>query len=235
MERLYKYSMLEHAIAMVKRGRFRIGTLYEYRNVEIHGSAIGDVEEGTFKTILDAKEQTSFSLDDGSPEATYFNHHWLQGPGRGKAVRIVLKPKVKLTAITNTEDMYVFCVSTRFDRKAMLEFGYNACVVIEQPGRFLHALSRALRHVAVFEGFGPIVYSSRESDYLTPHKIHPALLKGSEYAYQAEGRALWKPSGQVVEPFFATCRRAARYCSLMNPNFAVNGDGPRAARALPLR
>ncbi len=235
MERLYKYTMAQHAKDMVEHGRFRIGTLYDYRKFEKHGIAIGDAKEGIVTTILDAKEQTSFSLQDGSPEAAYFNSHWLSGDPKVADARVVLKPGVKLVANANSEDMYVFCVSTHFDTKAMREFGCNACVIIEQPTRFFYALSRALRHVAVFAGFGPIVYSSRETDYLTPHKNHPALLKGAEYAYQAEARALWQPSETSIEPFFATCRRAARYCSVMNPNFAVNSDGAQAARALPQR
>lgn len=218
VDRLYKYTMAQFARDMVEHGRFRLGTLYEYRRIEKHGIAVGDAEEGTHKTILDAKRPTSFSLQDGSPEAQYFHQHILREDQKHKDVRIVMASGAKLIANTNSEDLYVFATSLTFDLNAMHEFGYNACVAIERPDRFVQALSRSLRHVARFVGFAPVVYTNRETDYLAPHRTHPALLKGTEYAYQTEARALWQPTGKTIEPFVLTCRRAARYCSLMNPN-----------------
>ena len=157
IERLYKYTMAHYAKDMIEHGRFRLGTLYEYRLVEKHGIAVGDADEGTHKTILDAKTPTSFSLQDGSPEAKYFHRHILREDQKNKDVRIVMESGAKLISNTSSEDLYIYSTSLMFDPNAMLEFRYDSCVLIEQPDRFFHALSRSLRHIARFIGFSPVV------------------------------------------------------------------------------
>lgn len=53
---LYKYLKKEHAHSLLSKGIIRLGTLYEYRNIEKHGSVIGDDTEG--------KKSASMPIDD---------------------------------------------------------------------------------------------------------------------------------------------------------------------------
>ncbi len=49
---LYKYLPRRYLDAFLNRGSLKIGTLYEYRQVEAYGHVIGDKNEGLHKTEL---------------------------------------------------------------------------------------------------------------------------------------------------------------------------------------
>ena len=216
MDGLFKY-IRSHHVKRILQGHFRIGTLYEYRKIEAHGGAVGDADEGRHRTVLDSKQSTTFSLQDGSPEAQFFQRHILREDQRGKDVKIVMEAGAKMLADTNSPDMYLFCASPAFDATAMKAFGYDTCIRIDAPERFFRLLSHAIRHRGRFLGFGAVTYQSRETDHLKPHTIHPALMKGPEYAYQGEVRALWEPSNANPEPFLVHCRKAGKLCTHIGP------------------
>jgi len=52
-EPFYKYLSFEHAEMMVNDGQIRLGTLYEYRNIEKYNPEVGDKNEGKLSRIHD--------------------------------------------------------------------------------------------------------------------------------------------------------------------------------------
>lgn len=216
MDQLFKY-VRSHNVKRILQGHFRIGTLYEYRNIEAHGGAVGDVDEGRHRTVLDARQGATFSLQDGSPEAKFFQGHILRDDQRGYDVKIVMEAGAKILADTHSQDMYLFCTSAVFNAAAMKAFGYDTCIRIDAPERFFRLLSHAIRHSGEFVGFSPVIYQNRETDHLNPHTLHPALTKAPEYAYQAEVRALWEASDAKPVPFFVHCRKAGKLCTHIGP------------------
>ena len=212
---LFKYVRARHLKDILEHGRFRLGTLYEYRDIEEHGQAIGDADEGKHRTAFTSANRTDFNLQDGSQAAQFFRGHITPDNHLAGIRRMVLLPGTKVIAEAQAPDMFVFCASTIFDKALMVEFGYDACIRIEAPHRFFSAISHAIRHQARFVTFSEVVYRDRETSHLNPHTIHPALMKGLDYSRQAEVRALWEPLRENIQPLFVSCRKAAGYCSMV--------------------
>jgi hypothetical protein len=55
---LFKYMRKAHAQRLLSEGVVRIGTLYEYRNIEKHGLVVGDDAEGTKSAVMHVPDLT---------------------------------------------------------------------------------------------------------------------------------------------------------------------------------
>ena len=202
---LFKYMRKEHALALLERGHIRIGTLYEYRNVERYGTAIGDTEEGVKNLHLDGSGETWDASTIPEFARTFFN----LGPGGA----VTLQPGIRLDVPQQSPEYFLFCASSAFDKKAMQAFGYDSCVVIEDPSRFFKALSHTFRHKGSFEGVYECQYGPRSVPYDRDDGMHPALIKDPAYAYQKEVRALWRPRSSRPVPKVVESQKAAKWCS----------------------
>lgn len=211
MNALFKYVRASNLPSIMQYGKFRIGTLFDFRKVEYHGEAIGDIGEGTHLTTLKTGVPKLVSFEDNSPEALFFRTHL--GNIHSQNQKIYLAPDASITARTNSQNFFIFCSSLLFNANTMKEFGYDACIKIEDPEKFFNALSHSIRHKASYIGFSPVNYKHRNTDHLHPHLNHAALSKDPAYSYQAEVRALWQPLKTCI-PLIAECKKALNYCSI---------------------
>ncbi len=203
---LYKYMRKEHADLLVDKGCLRIGTLYEFRNEEKHGKAIGDNQEGKKCTYMVAETQEW--TEHTQPEFT----KGLFKIKSGATVHIsgggtIEKPE-------ESPDCYVFCTTSQFDTSAMRDFGYDTCVVIEQPEKFLKELSKKLRHKGEYLATVPCRYQERRVLYQQETGHHPAVIKEPEYEYQKEVRSIWVPKKAAIQPIFVQSRDLTKYCHI---------------------
>ncbi|MBQ0714438.1 MAG: hypothetical protein KBT56_04645, partial [Paraperlucidibaca sp.] len=76
--RLFKYLPKEYLKAFFRTGSLKLGTLYEYRKVEVYGTVIGDQDEGLHKTELFLPGGGEIELASASPEADFFRKHVLR-------------------------------------------------------------------------------------------------------------------------------------------------------------
>jgi hypothetical protein len=199
---VFKYTRRAYAEDMVARGRFRIGTLHEYRRVEAHGSEIGDVGEGT-KQVVDAA-----------------TGHWRDVTRRPNlAQRFIAAPpdadirfeNVGFQENYDVPDCFLYCVTARFAKGAMQAFEADTCVEIIRPGTFFAALDAALRarHPITRYLIGVCQYGDRTRHVTVDGGLHPAFLKPHRYAYQHEIRALWEPQQHPIEAVFVESLPAA--------------------------
>jgi hypothetical protein len=203
-EPLFKYMKRSHALALIKKGQMRIGTLYEYRNVERHGVLVGDAREGSkgavvrvpFLEASSTEELPEFARDMGVRI----------GPGR------VTFENSTFLRTEESPDFYIFSASRHFDAVQMRLMGYDACVRIDNPESFFRAVSHSFRHAGDYQGFHACHYIERDLPPDQQHDIHPALLKDPSYSPQAEVRAVWRPKTRVPKPLIIVCRKAARHC-----------------------
>jgi hypothetical protein len=197
---------LEHAKALLEKGKLKIGTLYEYRNIEKHGDVVGDDAEGKKSAYMDINKETW--TPENQPEFTksFINI----GNNNSGTIEDVILEKA-----TNSPDYYLYCTTEVFDKNALADFGYNACILIENPEKFFAAISKVLRHKGVFEGYFKCHYQSRRVPYDKDNGIHPAIIKSLKYKPQKEIRALWKPKKKTIKPIVIDCREAAKYCKLL--------------------
>jgi len=214
---LYKYINKEHLKQFLKNGALKIGTLYEYRDEEGFGSVIGDEQEGFHKTELDSPKGREIDLAGDSPEAEYFREHVLREDQKDTKVKIIMESGAKLISQKSSPNYYIYCVTSEYDEDVMAEFNCNACIEILNPDKFFKAISRVIRYKGTPEGVFKIQYGQKTTDYLNPHKVHPAVLKDKKYSSQAEVRAIWNPEKIPRGPLFVNAPKALKYCREFNP------------------
>lgn len=211
---LFKYQPKEYVKGFFSKGNLKIGTLYEYRKIEIYGNAIGDDAEGIISTDFELPNGGTIHMGQDSREAEFLRSI----PGLSElpsGVKIVMAKGAKIIDQNHSPDAYIFCTTAEFDPNVMKEFG-GACFEIVQPEKFFKIISRAIRHQAILVGTAPITYRSRQTDWERPHTVHGSMIKADKYAYQKEVRTLWNPLKESVKPLFIKVPDAIKYCRPMN-------------------
>jgi hypothetical protein len=198
----------------MERGRIRIGTLYDYRRVEL-GSAIGDALEGTSETHHKIKEP----IDVTRPE----NQSWVLN----KAIRVkegltgVVFAGFSVIAPQQSRDCYLYCLSYRYSRAIMQAFGADRCIRVDDPEGFFRAVDTAVVATGLTNGHAEAAacdYSGRNRTHKM-ERVHPAILKNPIYAYQAEIRMIWNPStDKPLKPIFVDVPELKRFCSYLFPD-----------------
>lgn len=209
---LYKYVKREHLDVFFTNGSMKIGSLYEYRNVEQYGNVIGDDGEGFYHTELSKSGRHEIDLSQNTPEANFFRQHVLRPDQQNINVKIIMGDGAKLISRTDSPDYYIYCVTSEFNHNVMKEFGCDSCIEIQRPDVFFRAISKRIRHKAEFETVTNIVYGNKNTHYTAPHGVHPAIKKSTEYRNQKEVRAIWKPKKEIKAPLFIDVPKAIRAC-----------------------
>ncbi|RYU62456.1 hypothetical protein EWI61_02930 [Methylolobus aquaticus] len=215
---LFKYLAREHLRAFLSRGTVRIGTLYEYRQIEKFGAVVGDVNEGSHQTELSVPGGAEIDLSTNSSEAEFFRTHVLSPELQDAKVKFILQDGAKLIVNSNSQNLYIYCVTHEFSAEVMKEFGCDSCLEIVNPDGFFAALSKRIRHKATFNSYGPITYANKYTHYTNPHERHPAAVKSPEYGYQKEWRAIWIPVKPPRKSLIIDAPRAIHYCRPYKPS-----------------
>jgi len=170
--RLYKYLPKKYLDAFFRRGSLKIGTLYEYRNTEQYGLVIGDQDEGVHRTALTLTSGDKVDLRHNTPEADFFRKAMGKPIQQTANIKIVALDDCNYTLNVQSQspDLYIYCMSSRFDKEVMRQFDCDSCMEIIDPNAFLAAISHRIRHKACFDGFAAIRYMSRDTDYKNPHQ-----------------------------------------------------------------
>lgn len=211
--KLYKYIQKQYLEDFFHRGSLKIGTLYEYRNVEALGPVIGDCDEGTRSTELDLKKGNEIALGGNSQEARFLRSALQTTPQQCSNMKIVSRVDgYTVASQENSPELYIYCMTEKFDPKVMKQFGCDCCIEITNPALFLSAIAHRIRHKAEFDGLYPINYMSRKASFISPHQVHPALMKDKAFLSQREWRAVWVPTKKQIHPLYIHVPRAIRYC-----------------------
>ena len=206
MRVLYKYLKKEYAELLINKGNLRIGTLYEYRDIEKHGKIIGDEGEGTKSVYMEMNNVTWTKDTQPAFGKSFFNL------GEGGVVHF---DGITLEKPTHSPNYYMYCTTSVIDENALVDFGYDTCVVIENPTKFFLAVNRVMRHKGIYEGVFPCAYQSRRVAHYQDNGIHPAIIKPTEYRNQSEVRALWRPKKNKAEPMVIECFKARQFCKIL--------------------
>jgi hypothetical protein len=202
---LYKYLNKHYAELLLKRGKIRLGTLYEYRDVEKHGAVIGDQGEGKKSIYLSIQDEIWTSKSQPEFGKSFFN--------LGEDVSLQLQG-ITLEKPQESPNYYLFCTTEEFNHKIMLEFGYDCCIIIERPKQFFSAITHSIRHKAKFVGVYRCQYISRRVPHNRDHGMHPAIIKDPCYRNQKEVRAMWRPIKNNIQSIIIECHDAAKYCRI---------------------
>lgn len=211
--KLYKYLQRKYLEEFLRLGRLKIGTLYEYRNVEALGTVIGDYDEGTRSTELGLNKGDEVALGGNSPEARFLRSGLQTTPKKCSNMKIVsLVDGYNAVLQEHSPELFIYCMTETFDPKVMHQFGCDSCLEIIDAVSFFSAISHRIRHKAKLDGVYPIQYMSRKTSFTSPHQVHPAIMKDNAYLSQREWRAVWVPTKKNIHPLFIDVPRAIRYC-----------------------
>lgn len=192
-------------------GSIRVGTLYDFRKHEAHNKAIADQDEGTLKPYMKFGSSSPSIINNKSPEMPFLKDIFKMDEESSIQLQDIGIHKTE-----QSSDYYIFCASTVFDKKAMEEFECDACIKINDARKFFNALTVGLAHiVSKMDWQGTISYRSREDSYLALQGIHPATVKGIEYAYQKEYRGIWSSkyySFGNLTPVIIAMPELMKYC-----------------------
>lgn len=169
MSPLYKYLPSQYAPAFLNRGEILFRNLTYFRQQE--GKVRGDPYEGIHK-------------DHPGTDITI--HNFTQG--------ISSVGKFSFLNSTNSDHIFAFCLSERFDNELKLEFECDACIEIFNPKEFVRRIRFHLRRLISVHKTGllakPVLYYNPSSTALFDVKdpTQLAFVKNEFYAKQKEYR-----------------------------------------------
>ncbi|MFN0205745.1 MAG: hypothetical protein ACKVS6_05470 [Planctomycetota bacterium] len=193
-----------HADRAIRLGEIRIGTLYEYRDIEKHNNLIGDDGEGKIERNRFVPGTETWT-GDNIPE--FARESFKIDPGKS-----VSWSNLTFVYQEQSENYYLFSASQQMNCSVMKARGYDACIVIRNPSKFFGAISRFIRYKAKYLTCNACIYTDRVSSTEKPQLMHPAFIKPPIYAEQTEVRALWKPHAFPIKPIIIKSFKAVAVC-----------------------
>lgn len=222
----YKYFDSSLQTRILVDGSFRIGTLYDYRKDEAHGSQIGDPKEGKIgahSQVLSWTSTNPYLRNEHAASfvrgnAVVFGEGSSIGFGPGGAIGFgpngVSFANVTLRSELQVRDLFVFSLSLEPSAENMKKMGYDACYEVTDVEAFAKAMvSPSLGGLA---GFGSVIYQPKEMHYEIAKNLNPALIKEPKFSYQKEVRILWQPPTYPISPTFVVSPEATRFCKIFS-------------------
>ena len=203
---LFKYCKLQHMQSMQERGTVRVGSLYDYRDNELHGEMVADVDEGKKTMSGTVKMLTPGTLKN------YPGLDGLVGFKYGKIENLTI-----LGRKIHSDNCLVFSASAAYSEKTHQEWlqeeHYDACYRIYSARLFFRAISRILRPRGYeFFGYNYVLYADEVDIASQVASIHPAFCKRKEFSPQVEVRAIWKSlNAEPITPQTLNITEAFRY------------------------
>ncbi|SFE79556.1 hypothetical protein [Spirosoma endophyticum] len=206
---LYKYTKSHHADRMMAEGWIRVGTLYEYRDIERHGPEIGDDMEG--------KRQLRFQGDG-------VIKHFRAGGLTITNARVINSGGRTLNIFAqNSPDSFMFCCTHELDEVSMRKMGYDACVCISNPTLFFAEVTASMTRMGlttVSEALiNKVVYVSKNdvlsgTDARKDHGTLPSIefQKDERFDHQKEVRAIWNTRLKDFKPELVKVQRIKESC-----------------------
>lgn len=202
----YKYLRWEHLHSFFSTGEIRIGTMFDYQNLEKHGAEVGDDEEG----ITTASKVVNWAGGPGKqPE---FDKKFINVQADDVTISNIL-----LRETTRSNNLYIYSVSGSFSVQIMKKLNpkYDACIVINKPNAFFQTIIRKMRSKITESAFGHCVYQTRHMPHDQQIKIHPAWLKDPRHEHHEEFRLIMNTDLEKIEPLNIYCKDAVKYCSII--------------------
>lgn len=219
MKPWYKYLPLKYANALTERGLIKIGTLFEYQKEDQYGKNIGDKGEGSLTEWSRISRENVTQKDLNRIERQVFK---IGNGVKGAALHNCL------AAVTqNSRDLYIYSVSRVFNIELLRTLcedyheKYDSCVRINNPEKFIKAVSDAFSDKGKFEATALCCYMSRTKHH-SKSVPHPVFIKEPHYQYQEEIRTVWSPvTEETIQGEIIEIPNLSNYCELY---FVDTGD-----------
>lgn len=198
---LFKYLKKEHADKLFKDGELLIGTLYDFRNYEQHGSKRGDAEEGKKEISEHVDNLVVKSPSEHNPLSPFVKKFINLEPGANN----FQLSNCDFSVVQDCGNCYLYCMSSEFDEKLLQEFQADICIKIKKPQEFVEKISLALENGVKDVRLLPVIYGQRNQQYGKHDQYHASIIKPVNYKSQKEVRAIWAQKNQQdsdIKPLF---------------------------------
>lgn len=222
-EFLYKYTESKWVENIIKRGIFRIGTLYEYRSYE--QKEIGDPFEGIKQFAFSkARDALSLTFEDFDKKLRMAGDNKKNLENFRRKLKSYSEKELDTVPVAfevHVPDCYIFCTTKKFDADVMRSFGCDACIEIANPSFFFKELSKAMASHATHATMDSCIYDSRFGMFENRNKCRPQILKDLSLKHQEEMRMIWDPKHphlqtdiktSTLKPKIIQRIQAARFC-----------------------
>lgn len=197
----------------MEKGEIRIGTLYDFRDVERLGPEIGDKDEGTKTLTADGFQK----LDTGTPEtiANWLKDSLNNSIRTNSDGRLVICAGSGIRSKLSVPDRYVYCSSYEFDAALISNGEYDACLEIFNPEAFITAISNKLKNRGHFLASRQCTYKTRLIPGDMDTGFDPSFLKEERHSYQKEMRSVWIPYRDKISPINIYAKKAKFHCRVI--------------------
>ena len=199
---ILKFGRKQYIVDLIEKGRLRVQPAESYDDPSLN-LAIADKE-------YEITEETVGATVGVPPPNRDYNvpmDQWEQVPILGTLKQIR----------TYTGRSYIACFGLRYEYQLFEDFGHDACAVIRDPMRFLHAAQDA--GDKVLPGWQFAFDRVTYRDPFHPIKNDDVLYsKNFRYAYQREMRITWEHDPSLkgpLESVFLDLGPLAEYCDLL--------------------
>ena len=227
--RLFKFLERRWLNAFFDAGSLRLGTIYGYHDLKIHGAARGDAQDGRMDVErgFDEKGET-FDLRKNNPIVSEMFKIDPAKQSDAVATPITLA-NLSLITSRQIENAYTFCSATRFTEEVFLrwhrEEEIDACYVITAPDHFLHSITQVIEDEIRLVVHQRIEYTDKTVPFDSPHVRAIGFNKEREsYAWQDEYRMVWPPKDATrnLNPKNILAPSAIRFAAPFA--YVVNGE-----------
>jgi hypothetical protein len=208
---LYKFLRTDHAEAMLRFGTVRVGTLFDFRAMEVGDEERGDGGEGKLLLHSDKGRRVYNSTAELPPLLRGMSIEC----GRGG---IATEGENAVRFDFDGPDMFIYCISEAINDAALDDWG-GAAVRIARPIDFLRSLDAAFRVEAYCRGYmvGPPQYglcSYVDRSHNWHVELPPQwLMKPLRYCHQREYRVAWAvENARPLQPLIVNSSEVAAAC-----------------------
>ncbi len=213
-KKVYKYMKPEYFKKIQKDKKIFINHLNNYRQ-DKHGSEIGDDWEG----ILNAEVNVdNYQYGSGNQNLEKFikDTKFINAEG-DTGLKL---ENVDFRTRFNDTNYYNYCVSMKYDYKAIQAFGGKVMVIHDFPKFLMHLDKKLSKKGIRMVTFSPIQYIlDRKVSFTEKDKqftlTQPFLVKEKRYEYQNEFRVVWSynDNRKIDKPLSIYCPKALKYCT----------------------
>lgn len=210
---LYKFTNKSHQDSFFGEGVLRLGTLNDFKDVEKHRSAIGDIKEGFHYISRNIDKEVKITANSKEPILSELFK--IDGEGSLSFANMTV------SAGRTSPNGFVFCSSILYRPEIFKRWHsenpeYDSCYEIFDPLSFYTTISEHVKNSIFMNARQRIFYTPEHIDYESTYaKTHPAFTKEEvEFGWQHEYRMVWQPKlpSPPLKPWFITIPEATKYC-----------------------
>lgn len=202
----FKYLKSQYADDMLYYGRMRIGTLYEFRQIEQYDAARADSNEGIHNVNIFIERPVHHRRHESSVQ------YYLDQFG----IEISYSSNARVSGSIQSSDCYIYSFSDKLCWRLASDFSADACIVIWDIKQLVERMIASDDLDVKFIELGPIRYVENDHDVRKLGRVPPSFVKEARFALQDEWRLIMPPKkNEEIKPKIVEIGSLESICSII--------------------